>query len=333
MSLLDVHSLVTRLYIDGALVPVVRGVSFSVERGEVLGIVGESGSGKTVTARSLMRLLPRGASVEGQVLLGGMDVISANRAQLKEIRSRRCAMIFQDPRAYIHPLYRCGDFLDEGLVVHGQMGRKEAKTVSLRMLSSVGIVDPERVYGSYPGQLSGGMLQRVMIAGALTLSPDLLIADEPTTALDVTIQAEIMALLDRLRRERQMTCIFITHDLDLASMVCDRIMVMYAGLVVESRMTDDLFSQPLHPYTAGLLEARPSVENRRDRLAVIPGRPPTPGKLPSGCAFHPRCSLAQEKCALSGPTLSEVGTGSLAACWRVGELSRGRVDSGGSTNG
>jgi oligopeptide transport system ATP-binding protein len=320
MSLLEVRELTTELPVDGVYWRVIRGVSFSVERGQVVGLVGESGSGKSMTARTLLRLLPRGARIGGHVVFDGTDVLALDDGGLREFRAHRVAMIFQDPRAHIDPLYRCGDHIDDALRIHGAMGRAAARERSLQLLSGVGIKHPERTYRSYPDELSGGMLQRVMIAGALATDPEFLIADESTTALDVTIQAEIVAIFDELRRDRGLSALFITHDLELASMICDRILVMYAGIVLEERSTDDLFERPLHPYTVGLLSARPSLQGKRDRLLVIRGRPPLVNEVPEGCPFAPRCAYVEDACRTEPPALRDLGAGGLTACRRSEEL-------------
>jgi oligopeptide/dipeptide ABC transporter ATP-binding protein len=318
-ALLELRGVTTELLIGGRMVPIVNDVSFAVARGEVVGIVGESGSGKSMTARTILRLLPERARTHGQVLFDGDDLLSLPARGLRALRARRIGMIFQDPRAHIDPLWRAGDHLTEGLRTHRGMPRQEARVRALELLADVGIVDGERVLRAYPGELSGGMLQRVMIAGALAAEPDLLIADEPTTALDVTVQAEIVAIFDALRRERSLAMVFITHDLELASAICDRVLVMYAGRVMESQQTASLFKSPLHPYTAGLLEARPAIEQRHERLAVIPGRPPTPVDAPPGCPFHPRCAFAEDACVAEVPPLRRAGDG-LSACRRIGEI-------------
>jgi oligopeptide/dipeptide ABC transporter ATP-binding protein len=254
------------------------------------------------------------------VLLDGVDLLSLPGRMLREVRARRVAMIFQDPRAHIDPLWPSGDHLTEGLQVHGRLSRAQARSRAHELLADVGIVDGQRVLRSYPSQLSGGMLQRVMIAGALAADPELLIADEPTTALDVTIQAEIVAIFDGLRRERHLSILFITHDLELAAAICDRVFVMYAGRVMEEQPTESLFASPLHPYTAGLLEARPMIDGRVERLAVIPGRPPTPVDLPAGCPFHPRCSFVEQACIAEMPGLRRLGAQALSACRRSEEI-------------
>jgi oligopeptide/dipeptide ABC transporter ATP-binding protein len=320
VPLLELRSVTTELPIQGRYRPIVRDVSLTIGRGEVVGLVGESGSGKSMTARTIVRLLPRAAHVRGQVLLDGLDLLAQHRRGLQAIRARRAAMIFQDPRAHIDPLWTSGDHLTEGLRVHGGLTRADARTKALELLRDVGILDGERVLRSYPGELSGGMLQRVMIAAALAAEPDLLIADEPTTALDVTIQAEIVAIFDDLRRGRELAILFITHDLELASAICDRVLVMYAGRIVEEQPTASLFAAPLHPYTAGLLEARPALEARHERLAVIPGRPPTPVEAPPGCPFHPRCAFAEDACRLEPPPLRRLSPEAATACRRIDEI-------------
>lgn len=318
--LLELRDVVTELPVDGEYLAVVRNVSFVARRGEVVGLVGESGSGKSMTARSILRLLPRGGRTNGQILFEGSDILQADAPTLRALRARRIAMIFQDPRAHVDPLYRCGDHLDDALRTHLGLGSRAARQRSLGLLAEVGIAEPERVYRAYPGELSGGMLQRVMIAGALAVDPDLLVADEPTTALDVTIQAEIVAILDGLRRRRHLSAVFITHDLELASMICDRVLVMYAGRVLESRRTEDLFSRPLHPYTAGLLRARPLLEAHRDRLETIPGRPPRLTEIGEACPFAPRCSFVEDACRAVAPVLRDVAPEERTACRRSEEL-------------
>jgi oligopeptide/dipeptide ABC transporter ATP-binding protein len=318
--LLELRSVTTELPIGERHWPIVREVSLTIGRGEVVGLVGESGSGKSMTARTILRLLPPHARVRGQVLLDEIDLLGLPKRGLQAIRARRIAMIFQDPRAHIDPLWTSGDHLTEGLRVHGGLSRADAGARALELLRDVGILDGERVLRSYPGELSGGMLQRVMIAAALAAEPDLLIADEPTTALDVTIQAEIVAIFDALRRERELAMLFITHDLELASAICDRVLVMYAGRIVEEQPTAALFAAPLHPYTAGLLEARPALERRPERLAVIPGRPPTPVEAPAGCPFHPRCTYAEDACRIEQPPLRRLTREAASACRRVDEI-------------
>jgi oligopeptide/dipeptide ABC transporter ATP-binding protein len=317
--LLELRSVTTEVNIRGDYVPVVNDVSLSLGQSEVLGLVGESGSGKSMTARTIFRLLPSGARSRGAVLLDGVDLLGLSETSLRAVRATQIGMIFQDPRAHIDPLWTCGDHLTEGLRVHRGHTRASARLRALELLDLVGITEGERVFRSYPGELSGGMLQRVMIAAELAGDPDVLVADEPTTALDVTIQAEIMAIFDALRRERQLAMLFITHDLELASALCDRVLVMYAGRIMEEQRTRDLFDAPLHPYTAGLLQARPTLEARHERLAVIPGRPPTPIDAPTGCPFHPRCAFREDACVEAVPPLRRFGGGA-SACRRTPEI-------------
>ena len=318
--LLALRSVTTELPIRGSYYPVVNDVSLSVARGEVVGLVGESGSGKSMTARTILRLLPPGAHTRGEVWFDGLNLLAEGTRALRAIRARRAAMIFQDPRAHIDPLWTAGDHLAEGLRVHGGLGRGDARRRALELLANVGITDGERVLRAYPGELSGGMLQRVMIAGALAGDPDLLIADEPTTALDVTIQAEIVAIFDALRRERELAMLFITHDLELASAICDRVVVLYAGRIMEEQPAETLFAAPTHPYTVGLLAARPALELRSERLTVIPGRPPTPAEAPDGCPFHPRCAFAVDACQAEVPPLRRVSPVASSACRRIDEI-------------
>jgi oligopeptide/dipeptide ABC transporter ATP-binding protein len=317
--LLELRSVTTQVEIQGRYWPVVNDVSFSLDRSEVLGLVGESGSGKSMTARTILRLLPPRARSQGEVLLNGVDLLRLPPRALRAVRAKRIAMIFQDPRAHIDPLWTCGDHLTEGLRVHGGHGRAFARRRALELLAQVGITNRERVFRSYPGELSGGMLQRVMIAAELAADPDVLVADEPTTALDVTIQAEIVAIFDDLRRDRELGMLFITHDLELASALCDRVLVMYAGRIMEDQRTEGLFAAPLHPYTAGLLQARPTLEARHERLAVIPGRPPTAIDAPRGCPFHPRCSFREDACVAEVPPLRRFDVGA-SACRRTAEI-------------
>jgi oligopeptide/dipeptide ABC transporter ATP-binding protein len=317
-SVLEVRGLSTSLVVDGRLQPVIVDVGFTVGRGEIVGLVGESGSGKSMTARTIMRLLPEGASSSGSILLDGEEVPAGGR-ELARARRSSMSMIFQDARAHVDPLYTNGFHVVEGLRINRNLGRRAAAEEAIRLLASVGIADPERVFRAYPSEVSGGMLQRVLIAGALTGNPTLLIADEPTTALDVTTQIEIATLLDRIRQEGR-GILFITHDLDLAAALCDRTMVMYAGRIVEEQPTVRLFEQPLHPYTTGLMGARPRLDHRRMPIATIDGRAVSAFEAPGGCAFHVRCPYAVDACAAVQPHLVEVSEGGLSACLRVAEI-------------
>ena len=316
--LLRLDSLKVQLPDRGRYLRVLEDVSFEIEPGQIVGLVGESGSGKSMTARAILRLLPHGARLSGQISLRGVEIPAGGKA-LRRIRAHTVAMIFQDPRAHIDPLYRNGDHLIEGLRLARGITKEAARLEALRLLDSVGIDDPERVFRAYPSEVSGGMLQRVLIAGALAGDPDLIIADEPTTALDVTTQAEIVALLGRLCRDQGRGILFITHDLDLASAISHRIVVMYAGRVVEENLTSRFFSAPMHPYSARLLRARPTLERRTGALAVIPGRPISAFEAPPGCPFNPRCSYTTPDCMTDPPPLVDVDGGS-SACRRVLEI-------------
>jgi oligopeptide/dipeptide ABC transporter ATP-binding protein len=302
---------------------VLRGVDLSIRPGEALGLVGESGSGKSMTAKAIARLLPAGAQTEGSVVFNGRDVRGLSPAELRRYRSD-VAMIFQDPRAHINPVRRIGDFMTEALRFSG-VSRAEASQRAASMLTEVGITEAERRLGQYPHELSGGMLQRVMIAAALLTGPKLLLADEPTTALDVVIQAEVMAILDDLRRSHDLALLFITHDLELAAAICDRTAVMYAGQIVEIRSSNMLHDDPLHPYTAALTAARPDIERTQSRLRAIPGRPLSAFEAPeTGCAFAERCAHAADACRSSAPSLTALD-GGMTRCLRAAEL-RGRLE-------
>lgn len=317
---LDMRDLTTELIVHGALRPIVRGMSMTVAAGEVVGLVGESGSGKSITARSVLGLLPPGARRTGQVEVLGQDTSIMNPRSLRQVRSEHIGMIFQDPRAHIDPLWKIDDYVGEGLRQHKGWSRRDARSRSRELLASLGIDDPERVLSSYPGQLSGGMLQRVMIAGALSCEPDLIIADEATTALDVTVQSDILAILRDLQVSRSLALLFITHDLGLASVLCDKVLVMYAGLPMAVQAADDLFAAPAHPYAAALVGARPRTDRKVARLQVVPGRPASALDTTSGCPFRPRCTYAVDDCAQMTPTLLQLEPGVLTECIRADEL-------------
>ncbi|MFD7495931.1 ABC transporter ATP-binding protein [Streptomyces sp. NPDC059832] len=314
---LEIDGLGIRLPGDKAARPILDGVGLRVRPGETVGLVGESGSGKSVACRSVLGLLPAGARTSGEVRVAGRDVLTMSRTELATLRARQVAMVFQDPRASVNPLRRVGDFLTEGLRAAGAAaGAATARAEEL--LDAVGIRDPRGALRRYPHQFSGGMLQRVVIAAALAGEPALLVADEPTTALDVTTQAEIIAILTRLRAERGTGLLFVTHDLELASAICDRVYVMYAGRIVETRGTDELFDRPRHPYTAGLLACTPRIEADAPAPRPIPGRPVSLAEAPPGCAFAARCSVALPRCSEETPALARHGDG-LAACHRADE--------------
>jgi oligopeptide/dipeptide ABC transporter ATP-binding protein len=322
-ELLRIEDLTVQLRVEGELRPVLHGVSLQIRAGEALGLVGESGSGKSMTARAVDRLLPEGAEVTGRIVFDGKDVMTLGGADLRRFRAE-VAMIFQDPRAHTNPVRKIGDFMTEALRTNQGIGTQEAERRAVTLLESVGIPDGERRLRQYPHELSGGLLQRVMIAATLLTEPRLLLADEPTTALDVTTQAEVMGILDDLRREFHLALLFITHNLELASAVCDRTVVMYAGQVVEVRESARLHGDPLHPYTAALAAARPSIDATAHRLTAIAGRPLSAFEAPQDeCAFAPRCPHAIDACREARPALIELG-GGLTRCIRAREL-RGQL--------
>jgi oligopeptide/dipeptide ABC transporter ATP-binding protein len=317
--LLEVDGLTVLLDVNGVQRAVLRDITFTVRPGEAVGLVGESGSGKSMTARAVNRLLPRGAEVQGTIRFGDTDVSKLAGADLRQYR-QQVAMIFQDPLAHTNPVRRVGDFMTEALRTNLAVPAAEASRRAVAMLAQVGIEDGARRLRQYPHQLSGGMLQRVMIAAALLTGPRLLLADEPTTALDVTTQAEVVAILDSLRHESGLAMLFITHDLELAAAICDRTVVMYAGQIVEIRASALLHRDPLHPYTAALAAARPDITRAAHRLPAIPGRPLSPFEAPAQeCAFAPRCAHAREVCRAAVPGLAELDSG-MSRCTRAREL-------------
>ena len=303
----------------------VDGVSFDLYPGETLGLVGESGCGKTVTGLSLLRLIsePPGHIRPGSVVeFEGRNLLALPEAELRAIRGNRIAMVFQEPATALNPVLTVGDQIGEVAVVHQGLGHRAARAVATEMLRLVGVPDPEERVDHYPHQLSGGMRQRVMLAMALVCRPQILIADEPTTALDVTIQAQILELLDRLQTELGMAVILITHDLGIVAGHADRVVVMYAGQVVETAGTEELFRRPLHPYTEGLLASVPRLDTTRDRLTGIPGQVPAATAWPGGCRFHPRCAYAWERCVADDPPLANEGERHDARCWLLAEPRR-----------
>jgi oligopeptide/dipeptide ABC transporter ATP-binding protein len=318
-ALLEIEGLRLSLPGDGGLREVIRGVDLSIDAAESVGLVGESGSGKSMTARTVLRLLPRGAQVKGSVRFDGRDVFAMTSSELRVYRASHVGMIFQDPQAHTNPLRTVGDFLTEGFRLNQRMPKQAREERACELLAAVGVENAEARLSQYPHQLSGGLLQRVMIAAALAAKPRLLLADEPTSALDVTTQAEVMAILADLRERLGLAMLLITHDLELAAAICDRTAVMYAGSIVEVRRSADLHDRALHPYTEGLVAARPPVHTTLQRLPVIPGRPMAAFEVPDGCAFAPRCRHALPRCTVERPVLAPLGRG-VVACLRAAEL-------------
>jgi len=315
--LLGIEGLKTYYFVGDEVVRAVDGVSMDVGRGEIVALVGESGSGKSTLAFSIIRLLPHGGRiVDGHIYFDGVDLASLPEKEMRRYRGRRISAVFQDPLTSLDPLMRIGDQFVETLQTHFPLSREEAEARAKKLLEMVGI-HAERFY-DYPHQLSGGMRQRVMIALAISTEPDLVIADEPTTALDVVIQAQIMEIFKRLRDELGISFILVTHDIALAMEVADRIAVMYAGKIAEYAPTEEIYASPLHPYTQALLRAIPDVEDTSKRLVYIPGSPPDLSRPPPGCRFHPRCGFAMERCGGEEPPYLEARPGHYVACWLHG---------------
>ena len=318
---LQVRQLRTYFHTDSGVGRAVDGVSFDLRQGQTLGLVGESGCGKSMTALSIMRLVPTppGRIESGEVLLKGQDLLQLSEDRMCQVRGADLAMIFQEPMTSLNPVLTCGYQIAEAVVLHQRVSRDEARERAIEMLKRVGIPAPEQRVHEYPHQLSGGMRQRVMIAMALSCNPAVLIADEPTTALDVTIQAQILELLARLREELHMAVLLITHDLGVVAEVADEVAVMYAGQIVEHAVPAALFARPLHPYTRGLLQSIPRFDQRQERLAIIPGMVPDARHFPEGCRFAPRCPLAEERCRQQVPVLETLEPGHQVRCWKAGQ--------------
>jgi len=304
----------------------VDGVTLTIAPGEVVGLVGESGSGKSVTARSVMRLvaMPPGRFAGGAIRFHGEDLLAFSERQMEDLRGGKIAMIFQDPMTFLNPLYTVGDQVSEAILRHQRVDRKTARKMVVDLFRTVGIPNSEERFDAYPHQLSGGLRQRVMIAMALSSRPELLIADEPTTALDVTIQAQILGLLRQLQRETGMSVLLITHDLGVVAEMCDHVAVMYAGQIVEQAPVDTLFDDPQHPYTAGLMAAIPRADEADVAPQPIEGSPPDMARPPSGCRFHPRCPYRQEICVTDAPALCEIAPNRRSACHFAGTRSFAR---------
>ena len=329
-TLLSVDGLKTYFFTDDGVVKAVDGVTFKIQKGKTLAVVGESGSGKSQSSLSIMRLIPSppGKIADGTVIFRGRDgtprdITKVAESDMRKIRGNEISMIFQEPMTSLNPVYTVGDQIAEAVVLHQNKSKKEAMEVAVTMLELVGIPEPRRRVSNYPHQMSGGMRQRVMIAMALSCNPALLIADEPTTALDVTIQAQILDLMRKLQREIGMSILFITHNLGVVAEMADRVVVMYGGRVVEEGDVVDIFKNPKHPYTMGLLHSIPRVDHAvmdQKRLEAIPGNVPNPLYLPSGCAFHPRCKYAIDACKEAVPALEDTGAGHMSRCIRWKEL-------------
>ena len=317
-TLIQVKNLQISFKYDGVMTPVIRGVSFDIKRGETLGMVGESGSGKSVTSREIMRLIatPPARIDSGEILFDGRDILKMSDDELRSIRGNRISMIFQEPMTSLNPVYTCGDQIMEVIRLHKGVSKKEARQMAIEMLREVGVQSPETRVDCYPHELSGGMRQRVMIAMALSCSPTLLISDEPTTALDPTIQAQILQLIKDMKKKLNMSVLFITHDLGVVAQNCDRVVVMYAGKIVEVAEVCELFDHPAHPYTQGLIMSIPKMSSDVEELYSIDGSIPSFGSLPSGCTFGPRCPYFTEERTKYEPVLKDIGGGHLCACHR-----------------
>jgi oligopeptide/dipeptide ABC transporter ATP-binding protein len=320
--LLDVKDLVTSFKIGGREFHAVDHCSFSVRRGKTLGIVGESGCGKSVTSLSIMRLIPTppGSIKSGQILFDGQDLLKISEDSMRALRGNKISMIFQEPMTSLNPVFTIGDQISEVFRIHRNKTKKEARELAIAMLKKVRIPSPEQRVDEYPHQLSGGMRQRVMIAIALACEPQLLIADEPTTALDVTIQAQILTLMNDLQKEQNMATILITHDLGVVAETCDDVVVMYGGQIVERATAEQLFMRPKHPYTLGLLESIPRLGEKKSRLKTIPGIVPSLGNFPVGCRFQDRCAFVTAECRAQTPALRKLSDGSEVACFNSNDL-------------
>jgi len=327
-KILEVNNLKTYFYTDGGIVKAVDGVSFDLKVMETLGIVGETGSGKSVTALSILRLIPQppGRIVEGKIIFNGKNILEMDKKELQDFRGNRISMIFQDPMTSLNPVFTIGNQLMEAILAHRKVTKNEARKESYRLLELVGIPDIKRRFGSYPHEFSGGMRQRVMIAMAIANSPSVLIADEPTTALDVTIQAQILELMDELKEKTKSSIIIITHDLGVVAKYADRVMVMYAGKPVEFSQVDNIFYKPLHPYTIGLMKSISRLDQgKKEKLKPIEGTPSSLIDLPEGCIFRTRCEYSVDECKLEYPSLSEIEPGHFASCYRAKEFLNGSL--------
>lgn len=316
-NLLEIKNLRTHFFTEDGVVPAVDGVDFELRPGQTLGIVGESGCGKSVTAISILRLVPNppGRIVGGEILFEGKDLVKASQSEMNEIRGNDIAMIFQEPMTSLNPVFTIGKQITEAIELHQKLDKRASRERCIEMLKLVGIPRAEEAIDEYPHQFSGGMRQRAMIAMALSCNPKLLIADEPTTALDVTIQAQIIELMKELKEKLNTAIMLITHDLGVVAEMSDHVIVMYAGRVVEEANVFDLFKDPKHPYTVGLMKSKPSLDSNSERLEVITGAVPNPLNMPSGCAFHPRCPHVMDICREKMPHLIKSEDGRKVRCW------------------
>lgn len=322
-KILEVRNLTTSFKTERGVMNAVQGVSFHVDKGEILGLVGESGCGKSVTSQSIMRLYDekRLALYQGEILFDGVDLLTLPEKKMQAVRGKDIAMVFQDSLSSLNPVFTCGNQIMEALMIHQKLSKREARERAIEMLRLVGIPSPETRVDQYPHELSGGMRQRVMIACALSCHPKLLIADEPTTALDVTIQAQIMELIVELNQKLNMGVILITHDLSVVAETCSRVAVMYLGQIVEEADVFSLFQNPQHPYTKGLLRSIPKMNGeRRERLFIIEGSVPLLSQIPQGCRFCPRCPFAEEGCSKAMPELQSVSNTQKVRCFRAGQI-------------
>jgi oligopeptide/dipeptide ABC transporter ATP-binding protein len=317
-TIISVENLKTYFYTEDGTVPAIDGVSFDVKRGETLAIVGESGSGKSVTSLSIMRLIPSppGKILDGDIKFHGESLLQKSEKEMRSIRGNQISMIFQEPMTSLNPVYKVGDQISESIILHQKKSKKEALTEAVNLLNLVGIPEPERRINQYPHELSGGMRQRVMIAMALACHPELLIADEPTTALDVTIQNQILQLMKTLKQKSNMSIMLITHDLGVVAEMADRVVVMYSGQVVEQGDVFTIFENPKHPYTEGLLKSMPSAEKRVGKLYAIDGVVPNPLNLPVGCRFADRCEYANALCHQEMPQIQKLNQDEVVRCWK-----------------
>ncbi|OGS21801.1 MAG: peptide ABC transporter ATP-binding protein [Elusimicrobia bacterium RIFOXYA2_FULL_39_19] len=314
--LLEVNNLKTYFYADNRISKAVDGVSFTLQQGKTLGIAGESGCGKSLTALSILRLVPApGKITGGSIVYNGENITNKPEKDMRHIRGKEISIIFQDPQTSLNPVFTIGNQITEAIELHTPEFKNNSKIIAVDMLSKVGIPNPEMRFGQYPHELSGGQQQRAMIAMALACKPKLLIADEPTTALDVTVQAQILDLLEKIQKEMGLSIIFISHDLSVLKDITDTMAIMYAGRIVEDGLSSLLYANPLHPYTKGLFETLPSLRGKGTRLATIPGRVPDVWDLPNGCKFHPRCAHKMAICEKEEPELKEIEKEHKTACW------------------